>query len=62
VPTYNVALLALAQRNGEFAIDVQGYFSNKSDQFVDECHFTLTGHAEMAVFVTAELERHKKLR
>jgi lysophospholipase L1-like esterase len=56
VPLYNEALLAFGERTGRVVVDVQAYFESRfPGSFIDECHFTLEGHHQMADFLFERL-------
>lgn len=55
VPAYNRALLRLGSHSNIPVLDVQGAFANSPEQFADESHFTLEGHAAMATWLAASL-------
>jgi lysophospholipase L1-like esterase len=57
VPSYNRAVLDVAQATGALAIDVQRAFAGRPELFADECHFNEEGHAEMARLLADELGR-----
>jgi lysophospholipase L1-like esterase len=57
VPSYNRAVLDVAQSTGALAVDVQRAFAGRPELFADECHFNEEGHAEMARLLADELGR-----
>ena len=58
VPGYNQALSRFAQEDGEYLVDVQGYFENETtDLFIDETHFTEDGITEMSHFLVREFDK-----
>ena len=57
MPSYNEALIKLAETKGEQLIDVQKYFEMSTEGlFFDETHFTDPGMAEMARFLVREFD------
>ncbi len=56
IPLYNRSLVELGSQRGIPVIDVQDYFErHHPEEFYDDCHFTLEGHAHMAEMLAREL-------
>ncbi len=55
IPLYNRSLVELGAARGIPVIDVQDYFERHyPNEFYDDCHFTLEGHARMAEMLSQE--------
>lgn len=58
VPDYNDAIRRYAEDHSAVVlIDVQKLFEPHVDEFIDECHFTASGHARMALSVRDALDQ-----
>jgi lysophospholipase L1-like esterase len=54
-PEYNAATLDVGKRHGVLVIDVYSSFANHSEYFVDESHFSESGHRRMAKFIYEQI-------